>query len=173
MCKEEHQHRGPGQTQAPVWMELDNSNYLSKHVFHHYLPPIPSPYLSSLPFFFFHYYFHHLCLSRNYYKLISCKWSHLQTREGLVLGAKQLLLTCTLPMLLLRHGIDRQEIKTTPWANVGHKNHVPVTLSSAKGHYQSNSHICGKQACWVTSIFSFSRYLLCHVHHAKPVILTA
>lgn len=75
----------------------------------------------------------------------------------------QLSLICTLPVLPLRLGIDCQEVKTVPWANGGHKNHVPVSSSSAKGRYQSNSHIYWKQTCLYTppppKVFVMSRTL--------------
>lgn len=129
--------------------------------------PIPSSYLSSLPFFFATTFT--TCAYRNYYKLISCKWWRLQTWQELVLGANQLSLICTLPVLPLPLGIDCQEVKNIPWPNGGHKNHIPVSLSSAKGQYQPNSHVYWKRMCRVTLFFSSSRYLLRHVRCAKPV----
>jgi len=137
-CKREYQHRGPGRTQVPVQKEPDNYDDHLQHMFHHSSPH--TFFAFKLLTLFFRYYFHHLCLSRNYYKLISCKWSRLQTWEGLVLGANQLSLICTLPVLPLRLGIDCQEVKTVPSASAGHKNHVPISLASAIGRYQSNSH---------------------------------
>lgn len=112
--------------------------------------PIPSPYLSSLPFF--HCYFHHLCLSRNYYKLISCKWSRLQTWEGLVLGANQLSLICTLPVIPLLLRIDCQEVKVIPWANRGTNVMFLSPSFLLKAGIDLTPMSYGKWMCLVTSL---------------------
>lgn len=167
-CQQEYQHWGPGWTQAPVWKEPDNYDYHTQHMFHHNSPH--TFFVFKLLTFFFATTFT-TCAYRNYYKLISCKWWCLQTWQELVLGANLLSLICTLPVLPLHLGIDCQEVKTIPWPNGGHKNHIPVSLSSAKGQYQSNSHVYRKWMCGVTLVFSFSRYLLHHVRCAKPADL--
>lgn len=104
--------------------------------------PIPSPYLSSL--LFFHRYFHHLCLSRNHYKLISYKRSRLQT-WGTVGACCQSAFTNlhptsdpTAPEDWLSGGQNHS------LSQQGHKCHVTVSLSPAEGIYQPNSHVLWK-----------------------------
>lgn len=128
--------------------------------------PIPFPYLSSLPFF--PHYFHHLCLSRNYYKLISCKWSRLQTWGRVGAWCQSAFTNLhptsdpTAPQDWLsggqNHSSSQQERKC----------HVPVSLSSAEGMYWPNSHVLWKMnlssyfldfegICYVTDIVQSQR----------------
>lgn len=105
--------------------------------------PIPSLYLSSLPFFF-HHYFHHLCLSRNYFKLISSKWSRLQTWGRVGAWCQSAFTNLhptsdpTAPQNWLSGG------QNCSLSQEGGKCHVPVSLSSAEGMYRPNSHVLRK-----------------------------
>lgn len=120
--------------------------------------PVPSPYLSSLPFF--HCYFHHLCLSRNHYKLISCKWSRPQTwgRVGAWCQSAFTNLHPTSDPTAAKDWLSGGQ--NCSLSQEGHKCHVPGSLSYAEGMYHPNSHILQKMN--VSSYF-FDYVSICYV----------
>lgn len=138
-------------------MQKVRDNYHTLHVFHHSLPHTFS--IFKLLTFFFHCYFHHLCLSRNYYKLISCKWSRLQTWGRVGAWCQSAFTNLhptsdpTAPQDWLSGGQNHS------LSQQGHKCHVPVSLSSAEGMYRPNSHVLRKMN--VSSYFDFEG--ICYV----------